>query len=89
VSTLLASQVGILIAILAQTGLIVWFEARNRRMVRSIEISLSRLDTRLAGVGALDARLAAIEARFAALDTKRNGGDHVAVDHPYLIEMRK
>jgi hypothetical protein len=76
VTDLLASQGGVFVTILASTGMIVWLDARTRRAFRSMTASLVRID----------ARLGIIEARFAALDAKKNGGDHVAVDHPQLIE---
>jgi hypothetical protein len=49
------SSAVIIAAILAQTGLLVWLEARSRRALRSVEASLGRID----------ARLGVIEARFA------------------------
>jgi hypothetical protein len=67
----------LLAAILVQTGLPVWLEARSCRTLRSIDASH------------IDARPTVIGARFMALDAERNGGAHVAVGHPRLIEMRE
>jgi hypothetical protein len=70
----------VIVAILfGQTGLLAWIELRNRRVHRSI---MAKLDAMIARPDLLDARLA-------ASDPKRNGGDHVAVDHPQLIEFRQ
>jgi hypothetical protein len=84
----LAAHGDVLAMILASTGLIVWLDARTRRAFRPMEASIVRIDARLEIIGArLDARLKVIEARFAAMDAKKNGGDHVAVDNPHLIEQ--
>jgi hypothetical protein len=73
----LAGHSDVLAAIFALTGFIVWIDVRTRRSFRSMEASLVRID----------ARLVVIEARFAALGARKNGGDHVAVDNPHLIEQ--
>ena len=72
-------SVAVLAAIPAQTGLLAWLEARNRRTLRSIDVSLSHIDARPTVIGA----------RFMALDAKRDGGGHVGVNHPRLIGMRE
>jgi hypothetical protein len=66
-------------AILAEAGLLVRLGARSRHALRSGEASIGRVD----------ARLGIMEAGFAALDAKRNSGDHVPIGHPHLIEMRE
>jgi hypothetical protein len=91
----------IIASFLAATGLLVWLELRNRRGWRRIEAQLdaiiagpsAQLDAIMAGLSArldaMAARLDLIDARLAAGDAKRNGGDRVAADHPRLIEMRQ
>jgi hypothetical protein len=65
--------------LIAQTGLLVWLELRNRRGWRRIDAKLD----------AMIARLDLFDARLAALSARKNGSDRVAADHPHLIEMRQ
>jgi hypothetical protein len=69
----------LLLSIIAQTGLLVWLDARSRR---AWVVFGDRLD-------AMIARLDLLDARLAASDAKKNGGDHVAAGHPHLIEFRQ
>jgi hypothetical protein len=69
----------VLAAILVQTNLLVWIEARDCVTFRPIE----------AGLRHIEAMLTAIGARFERSHPQRNGADHVAVDYPRLTEMRE
>jgi hypothetical protein len=78
VSVLIGGQAATLAAILGLTGLIVWLDVRTSRVMRSMG---GRLEN-------IAARLEIIEARFAAVDFKKNGADHAAVEKPSLMRLR-
>jgi hypothetical protein len=77
------SVLAVVAILIAQTGLVVWLELWNRQGWRRIEAKLEA--EHVASVTRFDL----FDARLASLIVKKNGGDHVAADHPHLIEKRQ